>query len=119
MAGPLDLFSILNWSIDLSETIPDTPPNASISRTIWPFATPPMAGLQDICAMVFIFMVHNNTFEPIWAAACAASHPACPAPTTITSYFGNIFNWMFHVDHRIMIKTYFLLCSTWNTTASL
>ncbi|ERM83467.1 hypothetical protein P872_03545 [Rhodonellum psychrophilum GCM71 = DSM 17998] len=35
-----------------------------------------MAGLQDIWAMVFMFMVHNNTFDPIFAAACAASQPA-------------------------------------------
>ena len=69
----------------LSEIIPDIPPSASTSRTICPFATPPIAGLQDIWAIVFMFMVINKTFEPIFAAACAASHPACPAPTTITS----------------------------------
>jgi hypothetical protein len=36
-------------------------------------------------------MVANRTFDPKLAAATAASQPACPAPTTITSYFGNIF----------------------------
>jgi len=65
-------------------------PNASISRTICPLATPPMAGLHDICAIVFMFIVTNSTFDPILAAATAASQPACPAPTTMTSYSGNI-----------------------------
>ena len=59
---------------------------ASISLTICPFAIPPIAGLQLICAMVCIFMVTNNTFDPIFAAAAAASQPAWPAPTTIMSY---------------------------------
>ena len=48
MAGPLLLFSILNWIIDRSVTIPEYPPIASISLIIWPFAIPPMAGLHDI-----------------------------------------------------------------------
>ena len=43
--------------------------------------------------------VHKSTLEPILAAAFAASQPACPAPTTITSYIGNIF---------------LFRCSTWN-----
>src|SRR6185503_14742890 len=63
---------------------------ASISRTIWPFATPPIAGLQLICAITPIFMVINSTDEPKLAAAAAASQPAWPAPTTITSYLLNI-----------------------------
>src|SRR5690606_24738186 len=98
IAGPLERFNIRNCSMDLSDIMPDIPPRASISRTICPFATPPIAGLQDICAIVFIFMVHNNTLEPIVAAAFAASPPACPAPTTITSYIGNIFYLLFHVE---------------------
>jgi hypothetical protein len=49
-------------------------------------ATPPMAGLHDIWAMVFMFIVTSSTFEPRLAAAAAASQPAWPAPTTITSY---------------------------------
>ena len=36
--------------------------------------------------MVCMFMVSNNTLEPILAAAAAASQPAWPAPTTIISY---------------------------------
>ncbi len=86
IAGPFERLSILNWIIVLSEIIPDIPPSASTSRTICPFATPPIAGLQDICAMVCMFIVISKTLEPICAAACAASQPACPAPTTITSY---------------------------------
>jgi hypothetical protein len=40
--------------------------------------------------MVVMFMVTNSTLEPILAAAAAASQPAWPAPTTMTSYRGNI-----------------------------
>src|SRR5258708_13002407 len=40
--------------------------------------------------MVCIFMVMRRTLEPRLAAEAAASQPACPAPTTITSYLGNI-----------------------------
>jgi hypothetical protein len=90
MAGPLDLFNILNWIMDWSVTIPEYPPRASISRTICPLAIPPIAGLQLIWAMVCKFMVTNKTLLPIFAAAAAASQPAWPAPTTITSYIGNI-----------------------------
>jgi len=49
-----------------------------------------MAGLHDIWAIVFMFIVISKTFEPIRAAAFAASQPAWPAPTTITSYAGYI-----------------------------
>src|SRR5699024_11480257 len=59
---------------------------ASISRRIWPLAIPPMAGLQDICAIFCKFIVANKVWHPIFAAAAAASLPACPPPTTITSY---------------------------------
>ena len=90
IAGPLLLLSIRNCTALLSVIIPDCPPSASISRTICPFATPPIAGLHDIWAIVFMFIVTNRVLEPIRAAAAAASHPACPAPTTITSYSGNI-----------------------------
>ena len=90
IAGPFDMFSIRNCIALLSLTIPDPPPSASISRTICPFATPPIAGLQLIWAIVFMFMVNNKTLLPIFAAAFAASQPACPAPTTITSYLSNM-----------------------------
>jgi hypothetical protein len=35
-------------------------------------------------------MVTNKVFEPKLAAAAAASQPAWPAPTTITSYWENM-----------------------------
>jgi hypothetical protein len=53
---------------------------------------PPIAGLHDIWAIFCKLIVTNKVFEPRFAAAAAASEPACPAPTTITSYsFRNIF----------------------------
>ena len=90
IAGPLLILSIRNCMVLLSDTIPEYPPSASISLTICPFATPPIAGLQLIWAILFISMVMSKTFEPKLAAAAAASQPACPAPTTITSYLLNI-----------------------------
>ena len=89
MAGPLLLLSILNWIEEASVIIPDIPPRASISLIIWPFATPPIAGLQDILAIVSRFWVMSKTFDPKVAAAWAASQPACPPPTTITSYLSS------------------------------
>jgi hypothetical protein len=44
-----------------------------------------MAGLQDIWAMFCKLMVTNKVLAPKLAAAAAASDPAWPAPTTITS----------------------------------
>src|SRR5215470_17316894 len=61
------------------------PPSASISLTRWPFAMPPMAGLQDICPTRSRLRVTSAVDEPSRAAAEAASQPACPAPITITS----------------------------------
>ena len=92
IAGPLDRFSIRYWIMVWSVTIPDIPPKASISLTICPFAIPPMAGLQDICATNARFIVTSNTRFPRWAATTAASHPAWPAPTTIISYWFSIFS---------------------------
>src|SRR5580658_3249717 len=69
-----------------SATSPMTPPSASISRTRCPLAMPPMAGLQDICAIKSRFMVTMAVRNPMRAHARAASHPACPAPITTTSY---------------------------------
>ncbi len=63
-----------------------SPPSASISRTRWPLPGPPMLGLQGIWAMRSRFIVSRSVLAPILAAARAASQPACPAPTTITSY---------------------------------
>src|SRR5579863_9240138 len=69
-----------------SATSPMMPPRASTSRTRWPLATPPTAGLQLIWAIRSRFMVISAVFRPMRAAAMAASHPAWPAPTTATSY---------------------------------
>src|SRR6185369_14750486 len=66
------------------------PPRASISRTRWPLAMPPMAGLHDICAIRSAFIVTIAVFSSIRAHARAASHPACPAPMITTSYFSCI-----------------------------
>ena len=71
--------------ISVEVTSPMTPPSASISRTRWPLAMPPMAGLQDIWAIRSRFIVMIAVFSPRRAHARAASQPACPAPTTITS----------------------------------
>src|SRR3954453_10470253 len=65
---------------------PSAPPSASISRTICPLPTPPMAGLQLIWPTESQFVVSSAVFAPSRAAASAASVPAWPAPTTITSY---------------------------------
>ena len=52
------------------------PPSASISRTRWPLATPPTAGLQLIWAIRSRFMVTSAVLSPMRAAAIAASQPA-------------------------------------------
>src|SRR5215469_15370140 len=49
-----------------------------------------MAGLHDICATRSRFMVTSAVFSPRRAQARLASHPACPAPITTTSYFSGI-----------------------------
>lgn len=74
---------------------PISPPSASISRTRWPFAVPPTAGLHGICATVSDESVQMATRAPKRAAAYAASHPAWPAPITMTSndsFTGTTFN---------------------------
>ena len=65
--------------------MPITPSKASISRTRWPFPSPPIAGLQDISPIVSILCVKSAVLTPILADAAAASHPACPPPITTTS----------------------------------
>jgi hypothetical protein len=65
-----------------------------------------MAGLHDICPITCMFMVMSKVLEPKLAAAAAASLPACPAPTTITSYIGNMLLLvflMFHVEHLLFL----------------
>ena len=58
---------------------------ASISLTTIPLAGPPIDGLHGINATISRLIVINKVSLPILAEAKAASHPACPAPTTITS----------------------------------
>ncbi len=67
---------------------PISPPIASISRTRWPFAVPPIAGLHGMSATVSADRVTRPTRHPRRAADQAASQPACPAPTTRTSKSG-------------------------------
>jgi hypothetical protein len=55
---------------------PMTPPNASISRTMWPLASPPTAGLHDIWPTVSAFCVSIKVSQPSREAAIAASIPA-------------------------------------------
>ncbi len=70
----------------LSIFFPISPPKASISRTTTPLAGPPTDGLQGINATISKLIVNSNVFDPSLAEANAASDPACPAPTTMTSY---------------------------------
>ncbi len=81
-----EVFRRRNWMPTASVTSPMMPPSASTSRTRWPLAMPPTAGLHDICAIKSRLSVNRAVFSPRRAAAMAASHPACPAPTTTTSY---------------------------------
>ena len=69
----------------LSAHRPIMPPRASISRTICPLASPPMAGLHERCPMRSTLPVISSTRCPNRANVMAASQPACPAPTTIQS----------------------------------
>ena len=62
-----------------------SPPSASISRTIFPLASPPIAGLQLILEIVSKFPVTSIVRAPFLDAANAASQPACPAPQMMTS----------------------------------
>ena len=64
---------------------PISRPCASISRTRWPLPSPPMAGLQDMTPMPSSFSVTSAVRAPSRAAAWAASAPAWPPPTTMTS----------------------------------
>jgi len=50
-----------------------------------PFATPPIAGLQDISPRFSGFNVISKVSAPILAEEQAASHPAWPPPITMTS----------------------------------
>ena len=62
------------------------PPSASTSLTRWPLPMPPIEGLHDIWPSVSMLWVSSSVLRPILAQASAASVPAWPPPTTITSY---------------------------------
>src|ERR1700738_4221998 len=70
-----------------SATRPINPSSASISRTRWPLPSPPIAGLHDIAPMLAKVCVISAVRAPRRADAAAASHPAWPPPTTMTSNF--------------------------------
>ena len=61
------------------------PPSASISLTRWPLPMPPIDGLQLIWPSVSMLCVSSSVAQPMRAAASAASVPAWPPPTTMTS----------------------------------
>ena len=74
-------------SVHASAVLPISPPSASISRTRWPFAVPPMLGLQGQLPTASMLIVNTAVRHPSRAAASAASMPACPAPITAISNF--------------------------------
>ena len=84
-AGPFLVFKTLIWTKVLSIFLPISPPKASISFTKWDLAGPPIDGLHDITPILSNVIVKIAVLAPILAELSAASHPACPAPTTITS----------------------------------
>ena len=51
-AAPLEVLSQRRWRVALSAAEAHSPPRASISRTICPFAGPPIEGLQGIIAIL-------------------------------------------------------------------
>src|SRR5688572_14495839 len=110
-AGPRLRLSSLNWIPVASIARPINPPSASISRTRCPLAVSPISGLQGISATVSAESDTSPTRHPSRDAAQAASHPAWPAPITITSKshiplatlgsdLGLTLLWHFGVRHR-------------------
>src|SRR5690606_8391114 len=85
-AGPLLALSRRHWMPAASAARAIRPPSASTSFTRWPLPIPPMAGLQLIAPIVSMAWVSSSVRAPARAAASAASVPACPPPTTITSW---------------------------------
>jgi hypothetical protein len=79
--GPIEQLELYSRSVDCAASIrpthrfpgPDVP------------SVPPTAGLHGMCATVSRVSVQSPTLHPSFAAAHAASTPACPAPITITS----------------------------------
>ena len=87
-AGPLLWFSTRNWIPVASAASPISPPSASISRTICPLASPPIAGLHDIAPILpgsIVISATRPAAPKRLHAAHAASAPACPPPMTMMS----------------------------------
>ena len=80
--------TVLNQQF-LDSVLPDVQIGC-ILENFSPCPMPPTAGLQLICAILFISMVIRQVFAPKLAEAQAASQPACPAPITITSYLNSM-----------------------------
>src|SRR5271155_4982928 len=92
--------------------MPITPPRASTSFTRCDLPGPPTAGLHGIAPIVSKLTASNSVLQPSFAAACAASQPACPPPITNTSYlnasrapllskaFAHYLNWLFYSIDR-------------------
>src|SRR5712691_511483 len=79
-----------NWIPASSAAIAMAPPKASTSLTRCPFPIPPIDGLHDICPSVSMLWVNRRVRQPARAATSAASVPAWPPPTTMTSnWVGN------------------------------
>ena len=83
--GPCCELRMRNWMPASSVAAAIAPPSASISLTRWPLPMPPIDGLQLICPSVSRLCVSSSVRQPMRAAASAASVPAWPPPTTITS----------------------------------
>jgi len=79
--------SVRNWMPARSIARAMAPPSASISRTRCPLPMAPIAGLQLICPRASMLCVTSSVRAPRRAEASAASVPAWPPPTTITSKF--------------------------------
>jgi hypothetical protein len=84
-AGPLEELRVRNWIPASSVASAIAPPSASTSLTRCPLPMPPIDGLHDIAPRVSMLCVSSSVFTPMRAAASAASVPAWPPPTTMTS----------------------------------
>src|SRR5580765_3221531 len=84
-AGPFEPFRMRKWMPASSAASAIAPPSASISLTRCPLPMPPIDGLQLIWPRVSSECVRSRVAAPMRAAASAASAPAWPPPTTMTS----------------------------------
>ena len=73
-AGPLDLFSILDWINVWSILFPISPPSASTSLTRCPLELPPIFGLHGISAILSTLTVNTIVSKPSLCTAPAPPH---------------------------------------------